>query len=85
MHQINRLSGACLVHGVRLAKHRDEADGVAIMNTHLETLLHLQRQQADSGMWSVSEALIAGLEGHERDGTLFALAVRVMFKARPGW
>ena len=85
VQQVNSLRGACLAQGVLLGKYLHERWGLPITETHPKVLSHLLSLPGQPDMEVRVTDLTSGLEEHERDATLSAVAAWAMVRRLPGW
>ena len=85
VQQVNSLRGACLVQGVLLGKYIQERWNVPITETHPKALLHLLSLPGQFDIGVRVTDLTRGLNEHERDATLSAVAAWAMIRKAPGW
>ena len=85
VQQVNSLRGACLAQGVLLGKYLHERWGLPITETHPKVLSHLLSLPGQPDMGVRVTELTRGLDEHERDATLSAIAAWAMIRKEPGW
>lgn len=85
VQQINSLRGACLVQGTLLGRYLHEQWKLPITETHPKALQHLLSLPGQSAMASRVTDLTRGLDEHQRDATLSAVAAWAMTCKLPGW
>ena len=89
VQDVNSLRGACVVQGVLLAKYlRETWPEVEITETHpkaLKYLLDHSNQPEVASLGPTVERLTAGLDEHQRDAALSAVAAWAMHRRLPGW
>lgn len=85
VQQVNSLRGACLAQGVLLGKYLHEKWDLPITETHPKALLHLLSLPGQFDIGVRVTDLTTGLDEHERDATLSAVAAWAMIRDLPGW
>ena len=85
VQQVNSLRGACLAQGMLLGKYLHERWSLPITETHPKVLSHLLSLPGQFDVGVSMTDLTSGLEEHERDATLSAVAAWAMVRKLPGW
>ena len=85
VQQVNSLRGACLVQGVLLCSSLREKWDIPLSEAHPKALRYLLLKSGESSQADMVQGLTAGLDDHELDATLSAVAAWAMIHRPQGW
>ena len=85
VQQVNSLQGACLVQGILVGRYLREKWNLPLTEAHPKALRCLLRRLKEPDQEDMVRKLTAGLDDHELDATLSAVAAWAMIHKPHGW